>query len=133
MFIDLDTRLEIVTLYYKHGESTTAVLMAFKTAHQLRKNPFSRQNLIKLIKKFKSTKSLHRIASIGRPSLIESRKDLVTFSLSRLQLNNIHGHASTSGVAKDTGTPQRSVARILRSVGMHPYKITLCQVIKETD
>ena len=73
---------------------------------------------------------MHHIASIRRPSLIESRK--VTCSLSRLRLNNIHGHASTSAVAKDTGIPQRSVARILRSIGMHPYKITLCQEIKET-
>ena len=46
MFIDLDTRLEIVTLYYKHDESATAALRAFKTAHQLRKDPILQNHCI---------------------------------------------------------------------------------------
>lgn len=133
MSLDLETRLDIVKLYYRHGESATAALRAYKTVHHLHKDPFSVQAITNLIHKFEFTKSLHDIPSTGRPSLSESRRQEVEESLTRLQASNVHGHASTSAVASDTGIPQRSVARMLRSFGMYPYKITLCQEITKDD
>ena len=133
MSMNLDTRLKIVKLYYKHGESATAALRSYKNANRLHKNPFSRQSVIKLIKKFESTKSFQGIIPSGRPSQLSSRKQVVADSLAQLQSRTIHGHASTSAVSRDTGIPQRSVARIVRSWAMHPYKMTLCQEITDTD
>jgi len=50
-----------------------------------------------------------------------------------LQETNSHGHASCSPVSLSTGIPTTSVWRILRKIGMHPYRISLTQALHEDD
>ena len=78
-------------------------------------------------------KNIARHHSIWPTLQLSSRKQVVADSLAQLQSRKIHGHASTSAVSRDTGIPQSSVARIFRSLGMHRYKMTLCQEITDTD
>ena len=49
------------------------------------------------------------------------------------QAQNAFGHASTRTVSKCTGIPQRSVARIIRGLGLHPYKTNVCQQLQGGD
>ena len=73
MPLDLETRLELVKLYYKNNENAAATMRAYKKIKAMRKNPFPLSTLTRLIKKFESTKTLHDLPSRGRPSLEENR------------------------------------------------------------
>ena len=72
MPLDLETRLELVKLYYKNNENAAATMRAYKKIKAMRKNPFPLSTLTRLIKKFESTKTLHDLPSRGRPSLEEN-------------------------------------------------------------
>ena len=113
--MDLDTRLEIVKLFYKNDENVTSTLRAYKTLHKLHRDPFSTNTIKNLINKFEQTKSLHDAPRSGRPSTIEDRKDTVLNSLNSLQANNPYGHASSSVISHETGIPKASVLRVLNA------------------
>jgi len=131
--MDLDTRLEIVKLFYKNNENATATLRAFKTAHGLRHDPFTSKSISNLIAKFENTKSLHDAPRSGRPSLEEQRKDNILNTMNDFQERNVLGHASSTAVSKACDIPKASVCRILKSSGLKPYKISLLQSITELD
>ena len=125
--LDFDARLELIKLYYKCGNSSGGALRAYKAAHWLRKDPFQISTISRLVQKFELHKTLHDIPKVGRPSLKEERKDNVENVMVALQAQNPFGHARTRTVSKCTGIPQRSVARIIRGLGLHPYKIRRLQ------
>ena len=73
MSLDLDTRLELVKLYYKLGSSPGAALRAYKTVHKLHDDPFSATTISRLIAKFERTKTLHNAPKSGKPSLKKTK------------------------------------------------------------
>lgn len=133
MPLDLETRLELVKLYYANGESPSATLRAFKRKKLLHNDPFPVSTISRLIVKFETTKSLHDIPSPGRPSKQEDRTTVVEESLSHLQAASPFGHASSRQIERETGIPQRSVVRLLRHLGMYPYHMTLTHGITDDD
>ena len=84
--IDLDTRLELIKLYYKCGDSSGAALRAYKAAHGLHKDPFHISTISRLVQKFELHKTLHDIPKVCRPSLKEERKDNVENAIVASQL-----------------------------------------------
>ncbi|KAA3669773.1 uncharacterized protein DEA37_0011453 [Paragonimus westermani] len=133
MSLDLETKLEIVQLYYRNGDSLTACLRAYKKKHKLHNDPFSIAAIQRVIKHFVEHKTLHSDKPTGRPSLVADRTKAVTDSLEIAQLANPHGHASSSTVALHTGIPKTSVWRIMRGIGLQPYKIKLLQALDPAD
>ena len=134
MSIDLDTRLELVKLYYGSGQSAIATLRAYKAKHKMKHDPFSATSISPLISKFEETKSLHDAPKSGRPSLREERKPAVQASLQSVSSSNSDGYTSIPAVARYSGIPPASVQRILRQhIGMYPYHPTTVQEIKESD
>ena len=51
--MDLETRFQLLNLYYKHGESGTSALRAYKSAHRLHKNVFSVKAVSNMVKKIR--------------------------------------------------------------------------------
>lgn len=131
--MELDTRLEILKLFYKNGESTTAALRAYKTLHKLHQDPFSTKAIKKMVNKFEETKSLHDAPKSGRPSLIEERKETVLNALHSLQDNNPYGHASSSAISHSIDIPKASVLRVLKACELRTFKISLHQTITLQD
>ena len=133
MVLDLDTRLELIKLFYKNNESPISTLRAYMRAHNMKKEPFSVQSISRLVAKFEESKSLHDLPKAGRPSKDNERLEVIENSLLSLQEANPHGHASSRSVAKQTGIPQSSVVRILAKMGYHPYKLRLHQELLPAD
>lgn len=131
--LELDTRLELVKLYYSNHESAAATLRAYKSKHSLRRDPFPLSTITRLVQKFEKTKTLHDSKSSGRPSKEDERTDEVLESMSELQASNPLRHASARGIARTTGINKSSVLKILHSNGLSPYHIQVCQAITETD
>ena len=133
MSLDLDTRLELIKLYYKYSDSSGAALRAYKAAHGLHKDPFHISTISRSVEKSELHKTLHDISKVGRPSQEREKKDNMGNVMVASQAQNPFGHASTRTVSKYTGIPQRSFARIIRGLGLHPYKISLCQQLQGGD
>lgn len=130
----METRLQLIQLYYANQRSPALTLRAYKRANDLSKDPFSETSIRNLVKKFEETYSLHDKPRSGRPSLSEDRADSVLENTISLQAANPLGHCSSQHVANATGVPSRSVRRILKqTIGMHPYHITTHQMIYEAD
>ena len=49
--MDLETRFQLLKLYYKHGESVNSALRAYQSAHHLHKNVVSVTAVSNLVKK----------------------------------------------------------------------------------
>lgn len=134
MSLDLDTRLELIKLYYANQECVVSTLRAYKQRHELRNDPFPLSTITRLVHKFENTKSLHDIPKSGRPSLFKDREEVIVESLQSIQSTSHLGVASSSSISHDTGIPARSVRRYLREyLGMYPYHLTVTQEITESD
>ncbi len=133
MPIDIDTKLELVQLFYRNGDSLSNCMRAFKKKHNLRNDPFTLTAIKRVIEHFETTKSLHKSHSPGRNSLIDDRITVVTNSLEAMQHDNPLSHASSSAVSQQTGIPKTSVLRVLKGIGMSPYKISLAQELLPAD
>ena len=131
--LDLDTRLELVKLYYTNNESASATLRAFKTKFSLRKDPFPISTITRLVQKFETTKTLHDLKSSGRPSQETERASVVLETMEALQASNPVRHATARAVARETDINKGSVLKILHKEGLNPYHIQLCQAITEDD
>lgn len=131
--LDLDTRLELVKIYYSNNESASATLRAFKTKFSLRKDPFPISTITRLIQKFEKTKTLHDVKPSGRPSQKPERASVVLETMEALQASNPLRHASARAIARETGINKGSVLKILHNEGLNPYHIQLCQAITEDD
>lgn len=81
--MDVNTRIEIVKLYYSHGESTTAALRGYKTKHGLIKDPFTVSTITRLIEKFESTGSVLDLPGKERKSQSDERAPIVQNEVSR--------------------------------------------------
>jgi hypothetical protein len=134
MSLDLDTRLELIKLYYANNECATSTLRAYKTRHELHNDPFPLSTITRLVHKFETTKSLHDAPKSGRNSLFEEREEVIMESLQSIQSSSHLGVACSSSISQDTGIPARSVRRYLREyLGMYPYHLTTTQEITESD
>ena len=87
----METRLELVKLYYGNNGNAAATMRAYKNKKAMRKDPFPLFTLTRLISKSETTKTLHDISSSGRPSLEEDRAGAVVEAMTSLQSTNPHG------------------------------------------
>lgn len=132
--MDLRTRIEIVELYFSNGSSSTAALRAYKTAHNLRRDPFATTTITRLVSRFRETGSVADKPRSGRPSEEEERTPIVQTELERLQNSHDFAVASSYSVSHGTGIPQSSVQRILRGgLGLYPYRLQTNQALSERD
>lgn len=132
--MDLQTRLEIVQLFYANNRSPTATLRAYNNNHKITRSEFAISSITRLISKFETTFSLHDAEKSGRPSLREERSEVVLESLQAAKASNELGIASSSDIARSSNIPKRSVRRLLKEhLGMHPYHLTTMQNITDAD
>ena len=69
--MDLKTRIEIIELYYSNRKSSADTLRAYKTMHDLWKDPFKVRTIQRLVQRFQETGSVSDKPKSGRPSLEE--------------------------------------------------------------
>lgn len=132
--MDLQTRLQIIQLYYGNASSPCLTLRAYNKANSLKHSTITLKSITALVKKFEKTYSLHDKPRSGRPSLMEERAGVVQQSLETLQTANAYGHASSAHVANVTNIPVRSVRRILKEhIGLYPYHLRINQAITAND
>jgi transposase len=125
-------RRDLVRCYYASNNSATAALRRYKTEKQLHHDPCDVHTIKKLVDKFETTFSLVDAPRSGRPSLMESRENVVLQALEKTQ--NDFGSTSTSIVSQETGIPQPSVHRILRHhLHLYPYIMQLHQELEPQD
>ena len=128
--MDLRTRIEIVELYFSNGSSSTAALRAYKTVHNLRRDPFATSTITRLISRFRETGSVADKPRSGRPNEDEERMPIVQTELERLQQSHDFSVTSSYAVSHATGIPQSSVQRILRGgLGLYPYRLQSNQIV----
>ena len=132
--MDLKTRIEVVELYFLNGGSSTAALRAYKTKHNLRRDPFTTSTITRLISRFRETGSVADKPRSGRPSQEDERTPVVMIELERLQQSHDFAVASSYSVSHATGIPQSSVHRILRrGLCLYPYRLQANQALSESD
>jgi transposase len=130
--MDLEMRRDLIRCYYASNNSAAAALRHYKMEKQLHHDPCDVSAIRKLVKKFETTFSLLDAPRSGRPSLMESRQDVVLQALEKTQ--NEFGSTSSTTVSKETGIPQPSVHRILRHhLHLYPYKMQLHQELETQD
>ena len=132
--MDLKTRIEFVELYYSNRKSPAAALRAYKTAHDLRIDPFNVRTIQRLVQRFEETGSVCDKPKSGRPSLEEERQPIIEDELEVLKQENEFGVASTRIVSSVCGIPKSSVHRILRGkCELYPYKLQRTQQLSNRD
>ena len=130
--MELEMRRDLIRCYYASNNSPIAALRLYKREKGLYHDPCDVTALKKLVDKFEKTFSLLDAPRSGRPSLLESRSDVVMQAVNNTE--NEIGSTSTPRVSKETGIPQASVYRILRHhLHLYPYKLQLHQELEAED
>ena len=111
--MDLKTRIKVIQLYYSNGKSPAATLRVYKTAHDLRTDPFNVRSIQRLVQRFEETGSVCDKPKSGRPSLEEERQPIVESELESLQQVNDFNVGSCRSVSSVSGISKSSVHRIL--------------------
>lgn len=132
--LDLQTRVELVKLYYAQGNSATACLRRHKTAHQLHDYVCSESTVRRLIARFESTGSVMDLQRSGRPQVGDQTVEKVASTMVELQTNRPSGSASTQDVATALNLPRSTVRNILRQyLKWRPYRMHIVQHLKDID
>ena len=79
--MDMQTRLQIIKLFYANESSPILTLGAYNKLISSNHSTITVHTISALVKNFEETFSLHDKPRSGRPSLVEERKDLVMESL----------------------------------------------------
>ena len=132
--MDLETRIQLVELYFANGNSASAALRAYKVSHGYHRDPFSASTISRLIQRFRETGSVKDKPRSGRPNLEEERKVTVAGELEAQQSNPELGAASCRSIARRTGVPKTSVQQILRHrLHLYPYRLQTNQTLTVDD
>lgn len=132
--MDFQTRKDLLKLYFQNGENVTATIRAYNRLHNLRNAPFSYNAVKYLVVRFDETCSVMDRPISGRRLLVEDREENVKEVLDNQQRSSALGATSTRRISEEADLPQSTVWRIIRHhLRLHPYKLTLCQSISETD
>lgn len=130
--MDLQTRIELIELYFENGRSGSATLRAFKTAHNCHRDPFSVSTILRLIERFRETGSVADRPRSGRPSMEGERETTIEEELETQQ--STLAAASSRSISRGTGIPKSSVQRILRHrLQLYPYRLQTNQRLTEAD
>ena len=90
MTISLETKLELIQLYYKHSNNLTLCMRAFKKKNNVHNNSLTLTAIKRVVDYFEATKSIHPISSPRRPSMFEERFSIDKASLTELQNENLY-------------------------------------------
>lgn len=132
--MDLETRIELVELYFSNDKSASAALRAYKVIHGCHRDPFSVSTISRLVQRFRETGSVNDKPKSGRPSLDEDREKIVADELEAQQENPEMGSASCRSISRRTGVPKSSVQRTLRhTMSLYPYRLQTNQVLTTSD
>ena len=132
--MDLETRIELVELFFSNGKSASAALRLYKSIYGCRRDPFSVSTITRLIQRFKETGSVADKSRSGRPSFEDDRVSVVEEELETQQANPERGSASCRSISHQTGVPKTSVQRILRNrLNLYPYRIQTNQMLSDCD
>lgn len=132
--LDLKTRITLVKLYYENASCASAALRKFKTANNLHDDPFSIQTVQRLIHKFETEGVVVDLLRSGRPPISDDVVQTVKETLQEQQSSSHMGICSARSVAKDSGIPNSTVLKVLKSkLHLHPYHVKLRHELKEVD
>ena len=73
IMLSLQTRIEIVQLYYINGQSRIQAMRKFNSAHGFKNDQFTLSAITKLVTKFETTGSVLDQAKCGRPSVSDEK------------------------------------------------------------
>lgn len=121
-------RVFILQQWWLHDHNYEDVEESF-VQHFPNSRPLSRQAIYNLNKRFEITGSVADLPRSGRPKSVTTEENLETVAQSLVQSPT----KSTRRASSELGISRTSVRRMLKTVGLKPYRRTLLQGLNEDD
>ena len=121
-----DERKWILKMYWK-SENAETVRNEWRDTFQT--DPTSRQSIYRIRDKFEETGSVKKAPKSGRPRTVTTteNEELVAGAFQRSP------HKSTRRASAELGIPRRSLGRLMKQLGLKPYRPRLLQHLSEDD
>lgn len=121
-------RVFILQKWWLHDHNYEDVVQLF-VQHFPNINPPSRQAIHNLNKRFEETGSVADLQRSGRPKSVTTEQNLTTVAQSFVQSPS----KSTRRASSELGISRTSLRRMMKSVGLKPFRPTLLQGLNEDD
>ena|SRR6185437_4635438 len=117
-------RADLIRCYYQCGNSAAAALRQYRSEHNLRKGPCSRQTLWDLVNKFDEQGSVLDRKRPGRPSVSDVEAAEILEMTKELSKENAHNVNSAREVARRLDKPRSTVNKVLhKTLKLYPYRL----------